>query len=277
MRSTFRRFLFNTTLAGTFLLSGAAFAQEEAAAEPVAEEAVPEVEEEAAPAAAEAPAEEAAPAAEEPKKETSIAADETVYAEMSLEDLLGVAVEISSTKAQTIFSTPSTVSVIDRSAIQSFGFTSVADAVERVAGVSVLRTYLKRNIPTIRGVLQTHYANKVLVLIDGVPAWHAVTGEGSLDRVGIDMVERIEVLRGPASVLYGTNAYSGAINIVTRRATKTGGSLDFSAGDKRSTSAAASYSYIDGDLKFFVGASGNDEQGDSYLYKDYQDVEGRVF
>ncbi|PJA11690.1 MAG: hypothetical protein COX65_09870, partial [Elusimicrobia bacterium CG_4_10_14_0_2_um_filter_56_8] len=53
-----------------------------------------------------------------------------------------------------------------------------------------------------------------------VPAWHAVTGEGDLDRVDIDSVERIEVLRGPASVLYGSNALNGVINIILRQAPK---------------------------------------------------------
>ncbi|TPW14461.1 MAG: iron complex outermembrane recepter protein, partial [bacterium] len=135
---------------------------------------------------------------------------------LPLEDLLKVPVEVASVTAETVFKTPSTVSVIDREMIRRYQFHSIAEAVETVAGFSVGRTYLKRNLPTSRGILQDHYANKVLVMINGIPAWHAVTGEGSLDRIGIEEVQRIEVLKGPASVLYGTNAYSGAVNLVLR-------------------------------------------------------------
>ena len=119
---------------------------------------------------------------------------------------------------ETVFNSVSNVTVIDRAAIENYNFTSVSEALRTVPGVMVLRTYLMHNLPTIRGALQEHYANKVLVMIDNVPMWNAVTGEGDLDRVGIDSVERIEILLGPASVLYGSNALTGAINIVLRKA-----------------------------------------------------------
>lgn len=119
--------------------------------------------------------------------------------------------------SETVFNSVSNVTVIDRAMIEAYNFSSVSDALQTVPGVMVLRTYLMHNIPTIRGALQEHYGNKVLVMINNVPMWNAVTGEGDLDRVGIDAVERIEVLLGPASVLYGSNALTGAVNIVLRK------------------------------------------------------------
>ena len=124
---------------------------------------------------------------------------------------------VASDTPETVFNSVSNVSVIDRSMIEAYNFASVSDALQAVPGVMVLRTYLMHNIPTMRGALQEHYADKVLVMINNVPMWNAVTGEGDLDRVGIDAVERIEVLLGPASVLYGSNALTGAINIVLRK------------------------------------------------------------
>ena len=117
---------------------------------------------------------------------------------------------------ETVFDSVSNVAVIDRSAIERYNFASVSDALRTLPGISVTRTYLMHGLPTIRGALQEHYANKVLVMINNVPMWNAVTGEGDLDRVDINAVERIEVLRGPASVLYGSNALTGAVNIVLR-------------------------------------------------------------
>lgn len=130
------------------------------------------------------------------------------------------AIRIASARPETVFNSVSNVTVIDRKMIESYNYETVSDALQSVAGIMVWRTYLMQHIPTFRGALQEHYANKVLVMIDNVPAWHAVTGEGDIDRVGIDSVERIEILRGPASVLYGTNALNGVINIVLRRAPK---------------------------------------------------------
>lgn len=129
-------------------------------------------------------------------------------------------ISVASARPETVFNSVSNVTVIDRRMIESYNYESVADALQSVAGVMVWRTYAMQHIPTFRGALQEHYANKVLVMIDNVPAWNAVTGEGDIDRVGIDSVERIEVLRGPASVIYGSNALTGVVNIVLRRPEK---------------------------------------------------------
>lgn len=127
-------------------------------------------------------------------------------------------VTVASVKPENVFNSVSNVTIIDRATIERYGFQSVAEALQTVAGVMVWRTYAMQHVPTFRGALQENYADKVLVMIDNVPAWNAVTGEGDIDRVGIDSVERIEVLRGPASVLYGSNALNGAVNIVLRKA-----------------------------------------------------------
>jgi outer membrane cobalamin receptor len=139
------------------------------------------------------------------------------------------AIRVASVKPETVLNSVSNVTVIDRKMIEAYNYETVADALQTVAGVMVWRTYAMQRVPTFRGALQEHYANKVLVTIDGVPAWNAVTGEGDIDRVGIDSVERIEILRGPASVIYGSNALTGVVNVVLRRPAK----------DARLTTAAA--------------------------------------
>ncbi|MDD5301713.1 MAG: TonB-dependent receptor [Elusimicrobia bacterium] len=129
-------------------------------------------------------------------------------------------VTVASAKPESVFNSVSNVTVIDREMIERYNYESVGDALQTVAGVMVWRTFSLQHIPTFRGALQENYADKVLVMINNVPAWNAVTGEGDIDRVGIDSVERIEVLRGPASVIYGSNALNGAINIVLRQSPK---------------------------------------------------------
>ncbi len=176
--------------------------------------------------------------------------------EMSLEDLLNVKINIASnTGKDNIFSTPSTVTIVDRKTIESYNFLTIQEALQTVGGFTVMRSYLKRNLPTSRGITQDNYANKVLILINGVPAWNAVTGEGNLERIDINDVERIEVLKGPASVLFGTNAYSGAINIVLREDSENKPYMHAGAGAYNSYNTGGGISYKKDDLSLFV--SGN--------------------
>jgi outer membrane receptor protein involved in Fe transport len=139
------------------------------------------------------------------------------YTDLSLSDLLGLKLSVASIQGKTRFETPSTVSVIDRETIERFNFQTLMEALETVAGMDIQRTSSRLDMPTSRGILQAHYPNKVLLMIDGIPAWMPVTGELTLGRIDIALVDHIEILRGPASVLYGTNAYSGAINVVLRK------------------------------------------------------------
>lgn len=69
---------------------------------------------------------------------------------------------------------------------------------------------------------------QMLVLIDGHPQYNGVYGHSIADAYQTLMVERVEVLRGPASLLYGSNAMGGVVNIVTRGAKKDGMRTDFS-------------------------------------------------
>lgn len=135
----------------------------------------------------------------------------------ALKSLLETPIVVGSSKAVGILGAPSTVSVLDRELLKRFGIRTLGEALEMVAGLELKRTYLKREVLTARGLLQDNYASKVLVLVDGVPVWHGSTGEAEPYRVSLDDLERVEVLRGPASVLYGSNAFVGAVNLVLRR------------------------------------------------------------
>ncbi len=135
----------------------------------------------------------------------------------ALKKLMETPIEVASTRAETIFTTPSSVSIITREAIAQYGIQTVAELLDRIPGVSMYRTHFKQYITTSRGILQEQYATKVLLLINGVPTWNGSTGEGEPYRVDVADIERVEVLRGSASVLYGSKAYVGAVNLVLRR------------------------------------------------------------
>ena len=168
-------------------------------------------------------------------------------------------VQVASTQSENIFNAPSSVSVIDKEMIEQYNFSSVAEAIQTISGMSVTRTYLKRQLPTSRGILQDHYANKVLVLINGIPIWNAVTGEGNIERININDVERIEVLKGPASVLYGTNAYSGAVNIVMKNTGDNHSEGHMDIGTNGSFGAGANVFATKNDFSIFVSGNSKSE------------------
>lgn len=197
---------------------------------------------------------------------------------MDLEELLNTSINIQvvSVKGDNIFNSPSVVTVVNREQIELYGYQTIGEVLSTLPGMAVYRTYLKRNIPTSRGILQEHYANKVLVMIDGVPIWNAVTGEGTVDRINIREVERVEVLRGPASVLYGTNAFTGAINIVLRKAEQNEVNAYLGLGLPGALNVGVNASIHHNNAAFYVLANSQQQQGASYTFTDEDSVTGRL-
>jgi outer membrane receptor for ferrienterochelin and colicins len=118
-------------------------------------------------------------------------------------------------------SAPASISVVTADEIAALGYTTLAEALTSVRGTF---TSYDRSYESVgfRGFSPPgDYTNRVLVLIDGHPINDAVTGQGYVGHdVDVDLanVARIEIVRGPGSVLYGTGALFGVINVVTRRA-----------------------------------------------------------
>lgn len=196
--------------------------------------------------------------------------------ELSLEDLINIEVDIASTDKRNLQNTPSSVTVINSADLLSYNFLTLSEALESVVGVSIYRTYLKRDLPTTRGILQDIYANKTLILINKVPLWNAVTGEGSLERIAIGDIEQIEILKGPASVQYGTNAYSGVVNIVLKQKEQPGAEISGGVASFGKRSTGGNYSCTQGDLQVFVSASSTTGNGKPEEFTDEKGVSGKV-
>ena len=119
-------------------------------------------------------------------------------------------------------SVPMSVSVIDRNEIEASSESALLPVLsQRVPGLFVTQKGITgfgvsegaAGTVNIRGVGQS---NKVLVLFDGQPQWAGVFGHALPDTYVASDVERVEVIRGPGSLLYGSNAMGGVINIITR-------------------------------------------------------------
>ena len=124
-------------------------------------------------------------------------------------------------REQSLGSVASAVTVISGDRLRRFGYRTVAEAIRGVAGVFVADDHMSERVG-IRGLqVLGDFNTRVLVLIDGVTIneqWAHFAGVGWDAPISIDDVARIEVIRGPVSSLYGTNAFFGIVNVVTRGA-----------------------------------------------------------
>ena len=120
--------------------------------------------------------------------------------------------------AQPVLESPSAITVLTEEDIRRYGITSFSDIMRNVPGVDIISmSYADRNIG-IRGLNQTG-AGKILALVDNRPINIDPYGEVRWEflPVSIDEIERIEIIRGPGSALYGANAFDGVINIITKK------------------------------------------------------------
>lgn len=111
----------------------------------------------------------------------------------------------------------SSVSVITGDSIRQAGFQNAADALRTVAGVNVVR---QGNVGGLTSVfLRGANSQHTKVLLDGIPLNDPSSASRAFDfsLLSVDEIERIEIVRGPQSILYGSDAIGGVVNIVTRR------------------------------------------------------------
>jgi len=130
------------------------------------------------------------------------------------EEVLGA-----SRAAEAVEDAPASVTIISRQELRAMAYPTIAEAIRGVRGMYLSNddTYISTGV---RGFSRPgDYGNRILVLLDGHPTndnWVGSSYVGFDARVDIDDVERIEVVRGAGSVVYGNGAFFGVINLVTR-------------------------------------------------------------
>jgi len=140
-----------------------------------------------------------------------------------LTDLMNMRVTVASKKAENVSEAPSILSVVTAREIQQFGAKNLKEVLNRVPSIQGIGSHFHSNSISIRGQMRSHANRDILFLINGRPHRTSYSGglHGSLlQAFPIETIERLEVIRGPGSVLYGTSAFSGVINIITKSAEK---------------------------------------------------------
>jgi iron complex outermembrane receptor protein len=173
-------------------------------------------------------------------------------------------VEITSNRITLPFSKQSrTISLITSEQIQNSPASNVADLLQNIVGIDVRR----RGVDGMQSDLYIRGGNfdQTLVLIDGVKMDDPQTGHHSMNAIlSLDNIERIEVIKGPAARIYGQNAFTGAINIVTKKVKSNSLNINLGYGsyDNKKGSISFAQKLENGGILATVGY----QQSDGYRY-----------
>ena len=141
---------------------------------------------------------------------------------LSIEELMKIeipSVQGASRYEQKVTNAPSSVSIITEADIKKYGYRTLADILRSVRSFFVTydRTF---DYAGVRGFGRPgDYNSRILLLIDGLPINENIYGSaiiGTDAAVDVDLIDRVEIIRGPSSSLYGAGAFFGVINIITR-------------------------------------------------------------
>jgi len=143
---------------------------------------------------------------------------------LSLEDLMKMKVESvygASKHLQKVTSAAASITIITADEIRRYGYQTLGDILQNVPGFYI--TYDRNyTFAAVRGFgPQGDYNSRILLLVDGHRINDNIYDQALLGTefpVDVDLIDRVEIIQGPSSSIYGSNAFFGVINVITRKA-----------------------------------------------------------
>lgn len=202
--------------------------------------------------------------------------------ELTIEELLGVRVQPvfgASERLQPVTEAPASVTIVTAAEIQRYGYRTLGDILRAVRGFVVTndRNYTYAGV---RGLsLPGDYNSRLLLLVNGHRINDNIYDQAYLgDELNLDlgMVDRVEIIRGPSSSLYGTSAFFAVINIITRTGAEIdGGWIDGGIGTLGTGMVRLSYGRaLENGTSFIVSGKHQTSDGVSRLFFDAFDSPG---
>jgi outer membrane receptor for ferrienterochelin and colicins len=175
----------------------------------------------------------------------SILASESQEPFFSLEEV----VVIASKFPQKLLNSLASVEIINEEKIAVNKAENLAVILKNIAGLEITDYGTPGDIKSIS--IRGSSPEQVLVMIDGQVVNDPQTGKIDLGLIPADMIERIEIYRGPASALYGANALGGVINIITKKGGDKKGTVEINYGNYHTQKYQASYQNRSDDIVYF--------------------------
>ncbi|NIB40163.1 TonB-dependent receptor [Pseudomaricurvus alkylphenolicus] len=166
---------------------------------------------------------------------SKVVAEDDLYA-LSLRELMASVVITPSKAEQSAADSPGIVTTYNAREIELFGGRDLGEVLSRILGFEEYNNLsIGRNMVTIRSDFPIINNNHVLFLLNGVPLnRESYTGgiwnQTMLQSIPLGSIRQLEVVRGPGSVLYGTNAFAGVVNILTKPQSEMSNSVSVRAG-----------------------------------------------
>lgn len=194
--------------------------------------------------------------------------------DISLADLLNTKISVASKSEENPNDAPGIISIISRQELEGFAANNLGEILERITGTAFLSANNWRdNVVHFRGQSLTPYNNHTLILVNGRPLRDPISGglnAAVFNTFPVEIIDRIEVIRGPGSVLYGSCAFSGVINIVTKKSDKDSVRTDITAkaGTFKTYNVMLSNVTRSKDLGFSLGVNYMKSDGPKYSFTD---------
>ncbi|MBN2010957.1 TonB-dependent receptor plug domain-containing protein [candidate division KSB1 bacterium] len=141
--------------------------------------------------------------------------------EMSIEELMDVTIVTAGKKTEEVRDIPASIVLITREDIEKYGYTTLTEILESIPGIFPVNDYSYYGVKFgIRGFWNTIANNDIKILVNGVDQINDIFSNYPLTKIAVpvEVIDRIEVVRGPMSVIYGSGAFFAVINIFTNAA-----------------------------------------------------------
>jgi outer membrane receptor for ferrienterochelin and colicins len=183
---------------------------------------------------------------------------------LDLEALLNTRIITASRFSEQESDAPGVISVVSRDEMRRFGGTTLRDVLERVPGLAGTTAYFTdRNMVAARGDQTKIDGGHILLLINGRPTREILEGgviSDVLESFPIDALDHIEVVRGPGSVLYGSNAFSAVVNLITKDVQDRGFAVSGAGGGGGAFATSGTASVTCGDVRVLASAQIHDRR-----------------
>ncbi len=199
---------------------------------------------------------------------------------LDLEALMNVEIVSASKRAEKSSDAPAVTSVLTANDIKNLGARSLNEAVGFMTGIATYDvSFTNYNLVAVRNNFAADTrSSKLLLLVNGHPIYNAGTGGFDLNWIPLAAVERVELVRGPASVLYGTNALNAVINVITKKDLKGSfAELTYARGSFETNEGRLSSAHSKGNWRYFISTTLKDSDGETKSIRKDQDERGAGF
>jgi len=199
--------------------------------------------------------------------------DQDVYQDflnMTIDELLQVKITSASKQPETIAEIPASVVLITRKEIEAYGYTTLEQILENIPGLYNIDDYNLSATFGVRGFWNGFDNDDIIFLVNGINYEFPYTSSNPISQysIPVESIDKIEVIRGPMSVVYGQGAIFGVINITTNAVENNSTNFYGSISDNGRYSGTFSHNFKKDEISFKINMSNFSENGMNYDYNE---------